>query len=261
MAKAQKQIMKKRTIFTYFGFPLLFAVISIGFCGCATDNEFLVNRMHFPRKSDKIPGLVSPRERSEIIRQKADAVEEGSATDREIIVAQLVLEYRESGDPNIRKDCMAAIAKIPHPRRIDNLKMGLSDENTSVRITACRGMVRNIAESQGLNNDVEHTLRQLVMADPDVDVRLAAIQCMRKAGKKASPETLAILEQCLSDKRAAIQHETMDTLKECTGKDYGPNVDRWLAHFEHQRGDSDVPAPKERSWAEKLPKPEYTMFR
>jgi len=230
--------------------------------GCATDNEFLLKSKCciFSRRSDKIPGLVSPRERAEIIREKAAKVREASLEDRNIVVAQLVHEYKISMDPNIRWEVVKALALIPHPDRIDNLKYTMSDENVNVRIAACRGLVKNIQTNQGLPKEMEHTFRHLVLTDPDKDVRIAAIQCLTKAGRKCEPETLALLEQCLSDKVSAVRYAATGTLTVCTGKDFGPNVERWLQYFQNQRGEA-VPSPRERSLAEKLPKPEWTMFR
>ncbi len=240
---------------------ILVAFFLFGLCGCATDNEFLLKHSClFSRRSDKIPGLLSPRDRSKAIQDKAKNVAEGSPQDRAIVVGQLVEEYRNSSDPNLRKEAVAGLAKIPHPERANHLKAALADENVNVRIAACRGLVRNMADSEGLPGDTEHTLRHLVVADPDKDVRLTSIQSLRKAGRKCSPETLDVLEQCLNDKELAVRYEAMSTLAVCTGKDFGPNVDRWLAYFQHKRGDTPV-APAERSLAERMPRPEWAMFR
>ncbi|MCL2303868.1 MAG: HEAT repeat domain-containing protein [Planctomycetaceae bacterium] len=243
-------------------FLLSFSVLLPMVVGCATDNETLLKSKSclFTRRSDKIPGLVSPRERAAIIREKATKVREASLVDRNVVVAQLVHEYRISTDPNIRWEVVKALAMIPHPDRIDNLKLTLSDENVNVRIAACRGLAKNIQVNQGLPREMEHTFRHLILNDTDKDVRIAAIQCLTKAGRRCEPETLAVLEQCLNDKTAAVRYAATGTLATCTGKDFGPNVERWLQYFQNQRGEA-VPAPKERSLAEKMPKPEWTMFR
>ena len=230
--------------------------------GCATDNEFLLKHKCclFSRRSDKIPGLVSPRERAEMIRDKAAKVREASLQDRNVVVAQLVHEYRISMDPNIRWEAVKALEMIPHPDRVDNLKLAMSDEDVNVRIAACRGLVKNLQVNQGLPKEMEHTLRHVILNDSDRDVRVAAIQCLTKAGRRCEPETLALLEQCLHDRTAAVRYAATGTLATCTGRDFGPNVDRWLQYFQNQRGEA-VPAPRERTFAEKLPKPEWTMFR
>ena len=230
--------------------------------GCATDNEYLLkhNSCLFSRRSDKIPGLVAPRHRAEIIREKAEKVREASLADRNVVVAQLVHEYKTSTDPNIRWETVKALAMIPHPDRVDNLKLTLMDENVNVRIAACRGLTKNIQVNEGLPKEMEHTFRHVILTDTDKDVRIAAIQCLTKSGRKCEPETLNVLEQCLNDKTAAVRYAATGTLTVCTGRDYGPNVERWLQYFQNQRGEA-VPAPKERSFADKLPKPEWTMFR
>ena len=245
-----------------FWFLLSFSVFLPMTSGCATDNEFLLKSKccFFTRRSDKIPGLVSPRERTEIIREKAVKVSEAPLEDRNIVVAQLVHEYKISTDPNIRWEVVKALAMIPHPDRIDNLKLTMTDESVNVRIAACRGLVKNIQVNQGLPPEMEHTFRHLTLNDPDKDVRIAAIQCLTKAGRKCSPETLAVLEQCLSDRVSAVRYAATGTLTVCTGKDFGPNVESWIQYFQNQRGEA-VPAPKERSLAEKMPKPEWTMIR
>ncbi len=240
---------------------LLFALLLPGLCGCATDNEFIQKHSClFPRRSDKIPGLVPPRERAELIRKKAENAREASLQERNIAVAQLVHEYNTSTDPNLRLEAVKALAMIPHPDRIDNLKLAITDGNVDVRIAACRGLVKNTQTNQGLPKDMEHTFRYVIQNDADKDVRIAAIQCLTKAGRKCEPETLTILEQCLNDRVSAVRYAATGTLTTCTGKDFGPDVERWLRYFQSQRGEA-VPAPKERSLAEKLPKPEWTMFR
>ena len=246
---------------TWFFLYILVPLFLAGLSGCATDNEFIQKHSClFPRKSDKIPGLVQPWARAELIRQKATKVREGSLRDRDIVVAQLVHEYKTSVDPNIRWEAIKALATVPHPDRIENLRLGLSDENANVRIAASRGLVKNIQANQGLPKDTEHTFRHVITNDTDKDVRIAAIQCLTKAGRKCEPETLAVLEQCLSDKTSAVRYAATGTLATCTGKDYGPNVERWIQYFQNQRGEA-VAVPKERSIAEKMPKPEWTMFR
>lgn len=200
--------------------------------GCATDNEFLLKCPFNSRRSDKIPGLMPPRERMALIREKANKAVTASEADRDIVVAQLMLEYRASTDQNLRRESIGAIAKIPHPDREENLKLALSDESFYVRITACRGLVRNVATNQGLNPGTEFILRDLILEDPDKDVKITAIQALCKAGRKCEPETLTVLESCLHDKNLSIRHEAMKTLAVCTGKNFGQNHEKWLAYFQ-----------------------------
>ncbi|MGL6197209.1 MAG: HEAT repeat domain-containing protein [Thermoguttaceae bacterium] len=253
MKKSEQKISLALIIYVVFSTVLVL--------GCATNNEYLIKHScFFTRKSDKIPGLIPPNERAKIIREKAERAQNASERERELVIAQLVTEYKSSSDPNMRREAVAAIAKIPHPSKVDNLKMALSDENVYVRITACRGLVRNADKNQGISPDTEHTLRHIVMSDIDKDVRIAAIQSLSKAGQKCQPETMELLEKCLSDRDLAIRYETTNTLHVCTGKDYGNNVDNWLAYFENHRNGSGA-MPKERGLADKLPKPEWTMIR
>lgn len=241
--------------------PCLLLLVSLsGYIGCATNNEFLLKCPFYWRKSDKIPGLVPPDQRAKIIQEKANKAATASPGERDVVVAQLVLEFHDAVDPNIRKDAIAALAKIPHPDRVENLKMALVDENAGVRIAAIRGLVRNTNKNQGLTRDVEHSLRHMILSDLDKDVRIASLQALGRAGRKCEPETLSVLEGCLHDKNLAIQNSTMETLVVCTGKNYGTSVDRWIAHFQNQRGESSE-EPREKSLAEKIPRPDLPMIR
>ncbi|MGL6225314.1 MAG: HEAT repeat domain-containing protein [Thermoguttaceae bacterium] len=240
---------------------LLFATLFGGVCGCATDNEWLIKHSCiFERRSDKIPGLMSPRDRMKLIQQKAKNAQNASATDRNIVVAQLVCEYQDSTDPNMRREAITAIGRIPHPDRIGNLKLALHDPSVPVRVAATQGLVRNHPKGTKFPEEIEHTLRNLIENDPDKDVRIMAIQALKEGGKTISPDSLAVLEQCLSDNALAIRYETTGTLAACTGKDYGTNVDRWLAHFQYKKGETPL-APSERSLKEKVAIPRLPMFQ
>ncbi len=76
--------------------------------GCATDNDFLSQLPGFEARSDNIPGLATPLQRKNQIREKAKKGKSVPDHEREIMLGQLLAEYRDSPDQNIRRETVEA---------------------------------------------------------------------------------------------------------------------------------------------------------
>lgn len=238
--------------------------------GCATDNEFLLKCTLIPRRSDKIPQLMRPWERTDLIREKGKRGATAPQTERDILVSQLLTEYRTSPDPNLRRETVDAIAKIPHPMRIDALKEAIKDEDDAVRAAAVEGIANPNLSTAANQAEIAHVLRNVIAQDTDTYVRITAIQMLGQMpspnrhqfqdGGRVDDVNFFALGAALSDKSIAVQHETMKALAKYTGRDYGTDATKWNDYYNFAKGNSNA-VPAERTISEKIPTLQMRMFR
>ncbi|GHT45386.1 hypothetical protein FACS189454_04770 [Planctomycetales bacterium] len=232
------------------------------FAGCAVDNEHLAKLPLFEAKSDTIPGLDPPYVRKKLIRTKGEKGAKASDSEKEVLSAQLMNEYQTSPDPNMRRESVDALAKIPCPSRDRYIAEILKDEEPFVRLSALEALDKTYS---GDNAELVSILIDRLKADPDKDVRLAAIRILGK--KVNTKENDALKEQvigelgdALYDKVSAVRYESMQSLHRITGKDYGNDINRWMQYIKYQKGEvADLPG--ERSFTEKIPKIDLPMFK
>lgn len=246
----------------------------LGFCGvsillttgCATDIEFLAKVPGFEARSDKIPGLTPPLERKKAIRHKGEMGAKASEAEKDLLVSQLIVEYRTSPDPNMRRESVDAMAKIEHPKRDRYMKEILKDSDPFIRISALEAIGQSYDGSEQERADIliEHLKR-----DPDKDVRLVSTRLLGTVGKlKIEKRSLDDMRQTINlalgdallDKVPAVRYEAMKSLAQTTGKDYGADIDRWLQHVQYIKGETRE-LPQERTFAEKLPTIHLPMFK
>jgi hypothetical protein len=253
----------------FFGGIILFVTP-----GCAVDNEHFAKLPLFEAKSDKIPGLQPPYERKKEIRLKGEKGTTIPDAEKEILVAQLMVEYRTSPDPNMRREAVDALAKIPHPKRDQYMKEILKDDDPFVRLSALEGIGNTFS---GSNAELTSIFIEHSKQDSDKDVRLASVRILgsscsvekKKEKKKNSSEPLSpelrntiifALGEALYDKVPAIRYESMQSLRQVTGKDYGNDINRWTQYVQYTKG-ANSEQPKERTFAEKLPSIQLPMFK
>ncbi|MDR2756034.1 MAG: HEAT repeat domain-containing protein [Planctomycetaceae bacterium] len=252
-------------------FLLLFiGIILFVTSGCAVDNEFIAKLPLFEAKSDKIPGLESPLQRKKVIQLKGQRGAAASDFEKEILVAQLMVEYRTSPDPNMRREAVDAMAKIPHPKRDQYMKEILADSDPFVRISALEALGKTY---NGTKKELALLLIENLKKDTDKDVRLTAIRLLAQSFPKPSAKTpdetitneidtliVQVLGEALYDKVPAVRYETMQSLHKITGKDYGNDINRWIQYIQYQKGEAEK-LPNERSFAEKIPAVQLPMFK
>lgn len=240
--------------------------------GCATSSEFFAQLPGFEARSDTVPGLTPPLERRKAIREKGEKGAKAPAAEQDILMGQLLEEYRKSPDKNIRREVVEAMAKISHKTRDGCLREALRDEDAFVRISACRGLgekTGGTVSGDGISR--LETLRDVMKTDPDKDVRMVAMKMLgqnaraiRKGdikgqfGPKLDEITLDIGAQ-LDDKAPAVRYQAMISLQECTGMNYGTEFDRWVDYIEYKAGRA-AEAPAELTWAERIEVPRLPMF-
>jgi hypothetical protein len=249
--------------------PIFGGVVVLLLSGCATDNQYLAKLPLFEAKSDRIHGLDSPHQRKKEIREKGKKGATASESEREILVAQLKYEYQTCPDPNMRREAVDALAKIPHPDRDQYLREILQDDNPFVRLSALEALGKTYS---GSKEDLATLLIDRMKSDQDKDVRLRSVHILgdvlgtAKIGGKPSSQrevnesAVSELGNLLHDKVPAIRYETMGALQKITSKDYGYDINRWLQYVRYQNG--EVPdLPSERSLAEKMPSVALPMFK
>jgi len=230
--------------------------------GCAVDNQYLARLPLFEARSDRIPGLDPPHERRKLIREKGTRGANASEESREILVAQLVHEYQTSPDPNMRREAVDALAKIPHPQRDRFLREILQDPNAFVRLSALEALGNTYS---GNPENLQRLLIDRMQNDSDRDVRLAAVRilgdvCPQDAADPSQRMIILELGNLLNDRVPAIRYQSMQSLRRITGLDYGNDINRWLHYIRYVNG--EVPnLPAERTFTERLPTIALPMFR
>jgi hypothetical protein len=285
---------KMNGIITKILFPL-FAGLAILLSGCAVENQHLAKLPGFEAKSDVIPGLDPPHQRKKLIQEKGAKGAKASEAEKEILVAQLVYEYQTSPDPNMRREAVDALAKIPHTQRDRYLQEIVKDENPFVRLSALEALGKTYS---GPKEELTTLLIDRMKADPDKDVRLSAVRILgdtwsgsfgksTKIGAafdftykndtkssssptefspddiregKAAHDALLELGDLLYDKVPAVRYEAMGALQKVSKQDYGNDINRWLQYVRYTKG--EVPElPSERKLSEKMPSVALPMFK
>jgi len=230
--------------------------------GCAVENQYIAKLPLYKAKSDKIPDLDPPAYRAKMIREKGKKGATTTESEKEILVAQLMYEYQTSPDPNMRREAVDALAKIPHPNRDRYLREILRDENPFVRLSALEALGKTY---NGNRDDLVTLLIDRMKTDPDKDVRLSSIRilgsvCPKNSADDTSQSVVLELGNLLNDKIPAIRYESMQSLQKITGKDYGYDINRWIQYVRYTKG--EVPTlPSKRSMAEKMPTVALPMFK
>ena len=241
---------------------LILGSVAVLLSGCAVENQYLAKLPLFEARSDKIPGLDPPLYRTKLIREKGKKGAKENESNKEILVAQLVYEYKTLPDPNLRREAVDALAKIPHPDRDRYLREILQDENPFVRLSALEALGKTYS---GERSELTALLIDRMKTDADKDVRLGAVRilgdvCPKNSLDDAHQKGVLELGNLLNDKIPAVRYESMRSLHKITGKDYGYDIDRWIQYVRYVKG--EVPTlPSKRSFAEKLPNIALPMFK
>jgi HEAT repeat protein len=116
-----------------------------------------------------------------------------------------------------------SLARLGSPTRWDAFNNALQDKDSQVRIAACRlvGKSGSTEQTKALDN--------LLISDPDLDVRLAAADALRHIPTRES--ALALLSG-VQDSDVAVRHRCRESLKHITGKDFGSNADEWRTEIQ-----------------------------
>ncbi|HVT28789.1 MAG TPA: HEAT repeat domain-containing protein [Lacipirellulaceae bacterium] len=211
------------------------ALVLMGVGGCATYERYRPTFWPFPER--KLTTYRTPAMRVDAIHEFAQRSTGVDTPEQRKITDQLARQIQVEPDPLVRQAIVSSIAEFQTPMAEQVLEAGLSDENSSVRLTCCQALGRR-AEPNSVPS-----LTSALRSDKSVDVRLAAADAL---GKIKSPEATKALEIALDDRDPALQYAGVQSLKAITGQDYGPDVQVWRQVVEGKNPPLPTPTIAER---------------
>lgn len=223
-------------------------MIVVTFTGCVTNNRLLTKTPFFQAKSDHIPGVLVPKERIELIKQKGEKGKDLPDDQKQVLLEHLSEEYLFSPNPNVREEAIKSIKLLNLPEGYSIIKTATNDEVPFVRMAACDAL------SELKTEESAHALRHVLQRDSDVDVRHRAAKNL--GVYKNDQETVKALGRALDDKAPSVQFQVMQSLKQVTGQDFDNDIIRWKQFV---NGESPDPARK-RSMTERLYLNQLPMF-
>jgi HEAT repeat protein len=183
----------------------------------------------------------TPSMRVDAVEQFATQSTGVDSPEQREITDQLARQIQIEPDPIVRKAVISAIAEFQTPMAQQVLEAGLADEDKAVRVACCQALGRR-ADSASVEK-----LSGALRGDNDIDVRLAAAEAL---GKIKTPQAIQALVPALDDRDPALQYVGVESMKEITGQDYGPDVQAWR----QVATGANPPAPAAPSIAERLRK-------
>jgi HEAT repeat protein len=175
--------------------------------------------------TDVVPGLTSPAVQMDRLRELARRASSATAEERQHIVSELAIAYRQESNPLIREQIVRTIQNYPVPEAALVLQEAVEDANAAVRIVGCEGLGQI-----GDPHSATH-LAAVLSSDVDFDVRLAAAKAL---GRTGDPSALSALGTALADGDPAMQFQAIDSLKTLTGRDLGYDVNRWRQYVANE---------------------------
>lgn len=182
--------------------------------------------------------IITPGMRMATVREIGARADKADMVEQQQICEQLARQIQTEPDPLVRLEIQNTIADFKAPLAQRMLIAGLKDEDTDVRLTCCYRLAER-AELATLG-----PLRQAMTSDPDLDVRLAAIDALARI---ESSETVAALGTALNDRDPAVQFAAVQALKSASGEDLGNDVAAWQQYVAGQ-----TPSQPEISVAERV---------
>lgn len=133
-------------------------------------------------------------------------------------INQLAVLIRSDSNPVIRAEVVRTLALFPNQAILSPLRQAMTDEEPSVRIAACRAWGK-VGGSEGLQS-----LAERVSKDENLDVKICAA---KELGQFQDQAAVVALGPALDESDPALQYQAMQSLKSCSGRDFGVNVASW----------------------------------
>ncbi|MCG8449577.1 MAG: HEAT repeat domain-containing protein [Pirellulales bacterium] len=197
------------------------AWVAVGICGCSV----------WPFAERERTSIITPGMRMATVREIGARAQDADSAQQQQTCEQLARQIQTEPDPLVRQEIQNTVAKFSSPLAERMLLAGLSDDDLDVRLTCCH----RLAERG--NPAAIGPLRQALQSDPELDVRLAAIDAL---GKIPSTETVAALGIAVKDRDPAVQYAGVQALKAASGEDFGNDVARWQQYV---AGETPQPKP------------------
>lgn len=169
--------------------------------------------------------FVTPDQRIAKAEAVADSARGAAAEQQQTLLNDLAREIQTETDPLVREALVASIAQFPQPLADQVLTAGLADPDAGVRQQCCRALGKRGQASSAAE------LARVAKSDESFDVRIAATKAL---GELRAPEAVQALVASLEDSDPAMQFAGVQAMRAATGKDFGGNVEAYLAYA---RGD------------------------
>jgi hypothetical protein len=162
-----------------------------------------------------------------------------SPEDQAAYINQLAVLIRSDSNPVIRAEVVRTLALFPNQAIIPPLRQALTDEEPSVRIAACRAWGK-VGGAEGLQS-----LAERVSKDENIDVKICAA---KELGQFKDQAAVVALGSALEENDPALQYQAMQSLKSCSGRDFGVSVASWREFVAGR----NPPPPESPSMAQRL---------
>ncbi len=200
------------------------AVVAVSLAGCSL----------WPWASKDRTSIITPAMRVSSIREMAPRARDANEADQLAMCEQLAQQIRTEPDPIVRLAIQETIAECRSPLAQTVLLAGLNDEDRDVRIACCR-MLGRCADPAAVG-----PLGHVVGADPDADVRMAAVDALGNIKSSGSVQGIAA---ALQDRDPALQYAGVEAMKRATGADLGNDVQAWRQYAANAAGGAGATQP------------------
>ncbi|MCS7239278.1 MAG: HEAT repeat domain-containing protein [Thermoguttaceae bacterium] len=208
------------------GIIVAFQLALLACCGlgCSQPGPFVKVQRFFigKRWTDKVPGVVPPRERILEVRKLGRELAAAGEFGRAEIAQKLLAAYQAEDDPNIRWEIFRAFGEDRYSEAEALVELALRDRDPDLRLAACRRLGR------WGGPDAVRRLAEVLARDESPQVRLAAIRAL---GQTREPSAAPVLAEVLESRDPAFQYQAMAALSEVTGKNFGWNADKWRQYL------------------------------
>ena len=166
---------------------------------------------------DVVVGVVSPTKRIQELRELAENAASKTPVEKQQIAERLAGEMHDR-DALIRAQIVRTLGAFPCPTSDTILRAAVADPDIDVRMAACESWgKRGIPEAASI-------LVGILNADIEHDVRVAAARALAHTHERIA---VTALGSALEDHDPAMQYIAVLSLREITGQDLGNNVDTW----------------------------------
>ena len=177
----------------------------------------------WPFRDNDRSSIITPGMRVATIRERGLKAANGTSADQLAACEELAQQIRTEPDPIVRRSIQETISRFDVPLATAVLLAGLNDEDRGVRTTCCRLLgQRQAAEAVA-------PLSQIVAADSDPEVRMAAVAAL---GKYRSTESVRGLVPAIKDRDPAMQFAGVKAMQSASGEKLGNDVAAWRQYAE-----------------------------
>jgi HEAT repeat protein len=220
---------------------LLLGLLVLACAGC-TGSPSKLSFWPFAETKKGPPGVVSPTEQMDMLRDLAKKSESRTAQQKQEVAGLLVSMLGHEKDPLLRAEVVRTMRKFPTPATFAAAQGALKDNDADVRVAACEALGK-MGGTQAVTG-----LSEALRGDVDVDVRMAAARAL---GETRDQTAMVALGTALEDSDPAMQYRAVASLKNVTGQDLGNDVRRWQQFVKGEKPQAEQPvsiAERMRHW-------------